>query len=293
MMKKATRFYLLLFVGSFVFQAMMPDTAVERDLPQAGARTMKTTEGPKNDAELADMFPDTGDYTIVPPTQSPFLVAWSGLKTLDNLYYPVYGLLESMEQQRLEKGLGQVTTADLDPDLLYVQGDTTGSTEPYHAVYSDVRLLDDGTTITELPPLAYLRWAIQDTFAAGVAFNPASRVCDKQVFNYFINKHGLAEVIGYLEADTGDDRGQPFHELALAASERGDHYQVLYYWARSYREPRHGDDWTLCELAKLQAYHAVDYPGSMDRALSELEWFLGEHGSTPEREALLATLRQG
>ena len=99
-----------------------------------------------------------------------------------------------------------------------------------------------------------------------------------------LNREGVAEMIGFLEVKDNPD-GRPFHVLANEAAARGEHYQVLYYWGRSYRTPRAGDDWKQCEVAKLRAYEAMDFPGSRQRARSELQWMMSTHPS-PQVEAL-------
>lgn len=300
-MKKGFKIYLWLLLGSWLVASLtgLGDSVTGSNSSgdnagshSASAKTIRMTDGMVSVEELHEMFPETGDYNIVPPTQGSFLEAWSGMKSLEHLYYPVYGMLESMDKALEEKGLGQVLTSDVEESYLYVQSDMNGTgLEPYNAVYSDPRLINSGGMVKRQSPLNFLIWAIHSEFAVGIAFNPRSRVCDKDVFNYFINKHGVAEVIGYLQADASREGRRPFHELALEAAGRGADYEVLYYWGRSYREPRDGDDWVQCELAKLQAYWAADYPGSKGRAISELEWFIGEHGSTPERTAQLARWR--
>ena len=214
---------------------------------------------------------------------------WGGFRRAGALCVPAFGL-DSLDDSLEKKGPGAVKAADFEREYLYVQQRMQQGTMSFLAVYTDPALMKSGTPYETHRPIDFLRSVLFEHESDGIYFNPKSRVCDDHRFAYGTNWFGIAELIGYLEAapEQGD---LPYHELALRAHRNEKPFQVLFWWGLSYRQARPGDDWKKAELAKLRAYHQLDFPGSRERAVGELNWFLENHERTPEAEALLAEWR--
>ena len=101
-----------------------------------------------------------------------------------------------------------------------------------------------------------------------------------------MNKLYLAGLVGYLTATEG--RPGARWEAANAAREAGKPFEVLHHALRSLEDQ---EEWSRCEAAKLWAMWEVDFPGSRDMALEELEWFVGEGNDTEQMRALLKRFR--
>lgn len=271
-----------LFAAAFAYQAYLdresePDDARPAPQPVTPAQAKE---------ETAVAVPD-GTYRLIPPKEGTFDEMWGGLKTLEEIYIPVFGL-ESLDEALKEKGIGNVKWSDLKQKLLFVQQDSQQGPMTFLAAYTDSKLFNDGVPYQPMAPLDFLAWAIRLEDCDGVYFNPRSRVCDKLIAAHGINTFGLAEIIGFLQA--GDvPEGKRYHELALEADKKDAHYQTAYFWGKSRREGRPGDSWEKCELAKLRAYYALDFPGSRARAKGELNWFIQTYGPSPEAAALQKT----
>lgn len=222
----------------------------------------------------------------VPDQTGDFDRHFGALKSLPAVYVPSF-VHESTALPTDPSEARAVAVEDLHEKVLYVSGGEGGQTALYNVLYTDRAIFTAGTLVRQLRPVDYLKEVLFDATAKGVAFNPRSRFMTKDFgFTSYMYKTGMAELIGFLEAAPHPEN-KPYHELALDAADSGEHYQVLYYWMKSFRTPRDGDDWKQAELAKVKAYYDLDFPGSRERARSELRWFIDNHGSSPEREALL------
>lgn len=213
--------------------------------------------------------------------------AWGPLLELSNASFPVFlnlSALPGVDEAR------PLRASDLQQQVLYVQCyNASGALEPYNVFYSDTRLLKPGTMLQQMQPRAYLEHVLYDPNSVGVAFNPPSRVTCRlpEEDTFYMNKSGIAELVGFLDVGANEPQEQLYCDLACEAFGRDRYFEVLYYWAKSYRCPREGDDWRACYMEKLKSYHALDFPGSRERARAELSWFMREFGATPEHSVLL------
>ncbi|MBN1419340.1 MAG: hypothetical protein JXP34_11215 [Planctomycetes bacterium] len=259
--------------------------------PAADAPPSTPEEHPAGTTIAAKGDDGGGSYRIIPPRQGKWEEMWGGLRDIDDMFLPVFGL-ESLNDALKKKGYGNVKVSDFKPEHLFIEQTTPQGTLQFIAAFTDHRLLNDGVLFQTIRPIDLLRDALADEKIDGVYFNPRCRVCDRDWGAYGINRFGVAELIGYLEG-APDRSGRPYHELALQAEREGKPHQVLYYWGMSFREGRPGDDWRRAELAKIRAYHALDFPGAKDRAVGEVEWFIKNHGGSAEANGLLRELRAG
>lgn len=250
----------------------------------------RVTQGPltTSNAAQAPAPAVSPSYNLVPPSEGSWDTMWAPLKQSKQLYVPVYGL-DDLSDVMEKNSYASMPWKEFGPHALRVQSFNKRSSFDMLAVYSDEKLLNTGTIYQNVTPRDILHAALNEPNLDGVFFNARSRACDKAVFGYGVNRHYLAELVGYLEAPT-DEGDKPWHELALAAEAAGQLHQVLYYWGRSYRQPRQGDDWKKAEFAKIRAYHALNYPGARERAVTELKWFVDTHGRSPEANALMKVL---
>lgn len=215
---------------------------------------------------------------------------WSKLKTQDVLFLPIFGL-ESLNESLRTKGHGNVKAPDVKASYLYVQQEDKGVAYDFLCVYSDMKIMKDGTSFTTASPVSILEKALYDPNADSLYFNPKSRACDESRYACGINRLGLPEIIGFLQASDVDE-GRPFHELAVEACAQKKWYLVQYFLAMSRREGRSGDDWKKAELAKFRSWYELNFPGVRERALGELEWFITTYGDTDEAEALRADFKK-
>lgn len=247
------------------------------------------------DIKPVELQPVMADFKPIPtrkpaPNDGDFHGLWSPLLQLEAVYTPSF-ILDSFPLPETSQTARSINIKDLNEKVLYVQADFNGSLERFNVLYTDTRLFNDPTVVTKHNPLEYLKEVLYDTQSGGVAFNPPSRVMNRDVGDVtYLFKTGIAEVIGFLESKGLEPSNRPYHELALEAAKQNKPFQVLYYWARSFRTPRADDDWKQAELVKVQAYHELNFPGSRERALGELKWFLETHGANPEGSALLQKL---
>jgi hypothetical protein len=250
--------------------------------PRAQASTPESLTPPQK------VLPPRESMTIIPAVHKGTMKEmWSGLKTLDSILVPTYGL-EKMHAEMQKRGSGNIhEMKDLmkNTGYLYVQQRVKGKVLSFWAVYTDSQLVDETTIFQMQEPETILKDALYMKHANGIYFNPKSRACNTTKYAYGINKFGIPEVIGYLQADEEVPVG-PYHDLANRAAEMKAWYLVQYYWAMSRREGRPGDDWKRAELAKLKSWWRLNFPGARERAQGELDWFIGKYGSTPEAEAL-------
>lgn len=227
------------------------------------------------------------ELCIIPPKQGEFLEMWRGLRKLKGIFIPVFGL-ESLDKALKEKGIGNVRDEDFKQKYLYIEQETPQGKFNFHSVYTDSRLFKENTPFQERDPVKFLEFALYDKNADGVYFNPISRVCDKIKPGqpYGTNSIGVAEIIGFLKVDPNfEKKSIPYHQMALEALSKKEYFQVLFFWAMSYRHGKQNDDWKKAEIAKLRAYHELDFPGSRERAKSELKWFIDTHGETEETKS--------
>ena len=223
------------------------------------------------------------------PSNGDFQTVWKPLLELEHVLFPVF---LSLDQNITPETARPLKMSDLDQKILYVQSDVfgNGALQPFNVFYSDPRLLQPGTMCQQMKPGAYLEHILYDPNSVGVAFNPSSRVMKRvlEEDTLYINKIGIAELVGFLQVGEAEPRDRPYSELAKDAFRRELYFQALYFWAKCYRGPRPGDSWQECYLEKLKAYYVLDFPGSRERAASELAWYMNEHGGTVEHSTLMA-----
>lgn len=208
------------------------------------------------------------------------------LRKLEKLAVPFPDLDAGIKGVLASGEIGERKMKDL-KQREFIRGGTDKYRDRGIAVYTDPSYLRAGTAYRPIPLREILEFAIRREDTEGIAINAPGEVCTNTQRVSSLTNTGAAELLGYLDTPQPLPDG-PFHELALRAAEKKQHYLVLYYWSQSYRTPRPGDDWKKCELAKLRAYHQLDFTGSRARAAGELDWFVKNHGETPETTALRA-----
>jgi len=240
------------------------------------------------EASSAEPEIDLCDFQPIPtapllPDNSNFVEVWRPVLTLEYVYWPVYIDFSALPQSPSEARI--VKTDELNESVLYVQNYVGDELVPFNIVYTDSRIMKSGTMIKRCKPHGYFDQVLYDPNTAGLSFNQASRVMDRDIGDYtFLNKEGLAELIGFIQTQGNEvPVDQPYHEFVRSAAAEGKLYEVLYYWGRSYRTPRPGDDWTTVHLEKLHALWNLDFSGSRQRAAAGIQWFIENHGETPER----------
>lgn len=269
-----------------------PVKAVENKASQSGAAKLVMTNSRSNTTGIAllsgDFTPSTQSWIVKSfgPDAAPILRV---IKTTGKLWVPAVGMMESfmnapdindpnwkpMKSSDLSYGIhmARITLPD---------GSEVGQT----AAYTDLKLLKNNEMIQEHNARQWLLESLNSPESEGAVINPKTRfVNDAESPIYLtVNRFGVAELVGFLE--TPDvQQSLPYHELANQAFSAGEYYKVLYYWARSYRAGTENDDWKKAEIAKLRSYYILNFPGSRQRALGELDWMVGTHPS-PEISAL-------
>lgn len=245
--------------------------------------------------QAADLGPPEG-FVDIPqrpfdPKNGDFQTVWRGLLELEHVFFPVFLSLDSASMT--PETARPIRAEDLEQRILYVQNDglSQGALQSFNVIYSDPRLLESGTMCQRMKPEPYLEHVLFDPNTVGLAFNPPSRVMKRVLAEdtLYINKVGVAELIGFLQVGCSEPEGTTYCELAKEAFGKELYYQTLYYWAKCFRDPRPGDDWQHCYLEKLKSYHALDFPGARERAANELAWYINEHGGTIEHSSLMAS----
>ncbi len=210
---------------------------------------------------------------------------WGPLLHQKEVYVPSFDELPDMTPDSARP----VKASEITRKALYVQNNMNGQMQSFNVLYTDTRLFTSTQLFSSMSPVSYLKEVLFDTTAAGVAFNPPSRVMKRDLGDVtYLMKTGIAELIGFLETGGIEPDGTPYSQLAVEAFNKNQPYQVLYYWMKSYRTPRLNDDWKQAEASKLKAYWELNFPGSRKRAKGELDWFMNTHGANPELETLSA-----
>lgn len=202
------------------------------------------------------------------------------MKKSAKLYVPAVGMMESM--MSVTPDTAHITKAsDFEIGVHIVQMTLPGgNVVEQAAAYIDPKLLNSNEVIEEVEARNWLEEMLRFQPSEGIVINPKTRFMQDDYRGIYLstNRYGVAELIGYLEAPVGvNDRY--YYELANEAYAAGNYYQVLYFWARSYRSGDSKDDWTKAEEAKLRAYWALSFPGSRERSRSELQWMMDNHPS--------------
>lgn len=200
------------------------------------------------------------------------------LKKSGKLYIPAVGLRDALAQAELAPEPPGPAAGGFQYGGHMVRTPLpNGGAMKQAAVYTELKWLNHQEFIREVEAREWLEEIVHFPEADGVALNPNTRFLSDHYPGVLVsaNRFAVAELIGFVSA--ADSPGQPYHELANQAYDQGKYYEVLYYWGRSFRTPRPGDDWKRAEAAKLRAYYALDFPGSRERARNELEWMTNTH----------------
>jgi hypothetical protein len=211
---------------------------------------------------------------------------WGELRGLDTVSQPI-----SSEAAKLildgSGGTEGVVSAAETPQPMIINLGTPEELSLWSVAYTDSGLVKPETYSIVRPPREALVDALYNEHVVGLAFNPFTKVSREQVFSFNVDKLYIAGLIGYLTTKDAEP-GRQCLAAAAAYAERKP-FETLHHAMRALDDE--GEDWSQCGLAKLWAMWELDFPGSREMALEELEWFIETKSDTPEARAMLETFR--
>lgn len=211
------------------------------------------------------------------------------IKKTGKIYIPAVGMMESLSKAGDINKYGETKSSDIASGThmaLITQPDGKELAQP--AAYTDLMFLNNKEVVKEHNAHDWFISVLNMEDSDGMVINPKTRFMQSgfSPILFSTNRYGVAEITGLMEINELP-KGTPFHQLANEAFAKGEYYKVLFYWGASYRIPRAGDDWKLAEASKLRAYFILNFPGSRERARTELQWMMKNH-QQPDIEPLMA-----
>jgi hypothetical protein len=243
----------------------------------------------KNDQSKNSSHPETKsepdkrlDAKVIPASEAPFEQMWAELKNIPSLI-----LITNPEEHNalIEAAKQGKSVRDLPgPTLATFRIPIEGGALKTIAVYTDAKLLKDGTTLLTQPTVDFLIAAFYDASIDGVSFNLNTPFAAQKVFTYTIEKFYLARLIGFIQGNTPEVGAT--EKAATESLAKGELFQAVYYGILAY-ERRKDESWKEAEVAKIHAMHKL---GFISEAISELNWFIDKFGGTPSAAKLKAEI---
>lgn len=223
---------------------------------------------------------------LIPPFQGTYDDMWRGLRTLDSVVQPVTS--ESAKRLlAINENDGSEPAASMNPQPMIINLGTPEELSLWIVTYTDANLIAPDTCSIVRPPREALLDALYNEHVRGLAFNPYTKVSQREVFNFNIDKLYIAGLVGYLTTEDAEPGRRC--EAANSAHAANELFESLHHALRAIDER---EEWSECEMAKLSAMWELDFPGSRSMAHEELEWFIAKGNDTAATRAMLAEFQQ-